>query len=93
LKTTLATRTEIDLKRVALDVVRTALESHRLRSHATAHVPPHAIDDDGFGGALAYQDSAGTLVAETLLEIEIEGQTLYVPCQIFAGEAPTGDPD
>lgn len=93
MKTTLATRAEIDIKRVALDVVRTALESHRLRSHATAHVPPHAISTDEFGTPVAYSDSTGVLIAETLLEIEIEGTTLYIPCKIFSGEAPTGDPD
>lgn len=92
MKTTLATRTEIDIKRVALDVVQTALTSHRLRSYATAHVPPVTINTNDVGGPIIYNDSAARLVSDTLLKIEIDGATLYIPCKVFIGEVPTGDP-
>jgi hypothetical protein len=81
MKAELVTRAEIDENQTLINTVRASLDDHAERTFATAHLGPVVIDSN-------YIDSNGLAVVSTVLQVEIDGTTMYIPCRIVVGEVP-----
>jgi hypothetical protein len=82
MNTELATTSDIAANAADIATIRKSLNDHRGRSYATAH--------GGLVGLLTtYNDSNGDLVATRVLQVDINGVTLYIPCKIVVGDTPT----
>lgn len=80
--TELATRAEIDGNQLLIDTLRASLTDHEGRSYATAHRGLTVVDTP-------YGNSLDVLVSSLALVVEVEGVTLYIPCRLVVGDAPT----
>ena len=81
--TNLATTSDIREIKIKLDAIEDSLDSHFLRSFATAHLIIR-------GQTQSYTDSNQDVVGTHVLEIKAADEvTYYVPCTVVSGDAPS----